>query len=253
MTLRLNGSTSGYTEIDAPAVAGSNTIVLPSGNGSANQFLKNGSTAGTLGWSSMVEDGSGRIGVGTSSPSYRIDLASSDTTAGLGYGMRLRENATAGAVAIQFTDSGATAERGYIAVDSSNNLKIATGSTEGLRLDSSGNLRFNSGYGSVATAYGCRAWVVHTNTGAITASGNVSSVTKVSTGNWTINFTNALSDNKYATVGCNDGLLGGYNFVCQTGSNFGAGQRSTTACSVAVVSSNGAGTDTGVNHWAFFR
>jgi hypothetical protein len=29
MTLRLNGSTSGYVEIDAPAVAGSNTIVLP--------------------------------------------------------------------------------------------------------------------------------------------------------------------------------------------------------------------------------
>jgi microcystin-dependent protein len=30
MTLRLNGSTSGYTEIDAPAVAGNNTLVLPS-------------------------------------------------------------------------------------------------------------------------------------------------------------------------------------------------------------------------------
>lgn len=31
MTLRLNGSTSGYTEIDAPAVAGNNTLILPSG------------------------------------------------------------------------------------------------------------------------------------------------------------------------------------------------------------------------------
>ena len=47
MTLRLNGSTSGYTEIDAPAVAGSNTLVLPTGNGSADQALvTNGS--GTL-------------------------------------------------------------------------------------------------------------------------------------------------------------------------------------------------------------
>jgi hypothetical protein len=47
MTLRLNGSTSGYTEIDAPAVAGSNTLVLPSGNGTADQALvTNGS--GTL-------------------------------------------------------------------------------------------------------------------------------------------------------------------------------------------------------------
>ncbi len=44
MTLRLNGSTSGYTEIDAPAVAGSNTLVLPGGNGSAGQYLQtNGS------------------------------------------------------------------------------------------------------------------------------------------------------------------------------------------------------------------
>lgn len=39
MTLRLNGSTSGYTEIDAPAVAGSNTLVLPTGNGTVRQTL----------------------------------------------------------------------------------------------------------------------------------------------------------------------------------------------------------------------
>ena len=50
MTLRLNGSTSGYTEIDAPAVAGSNTLVLPTGNGSSQQVLAtNGS--GALSWS----------------------------------------------------------------------------------------------------------------------------------------------------------------------------------------------------------
>ena len=49
MSIRLNGSTSGYTEIDAPAVAGSNTLVLPTGNGSSGQFLQtNGS--GTLSW-----------------------------------------------------------------------------------------------------------------------------------------------------------------------------------------------------------
>jgi hypothetical protein len=49
MTLRLNGSTSGYTEIDAPAVAGSNTLVLPTGNGTADQVLAtNGS--GAMSW-----------------------------------------------------------------------------------------------------------------------------------------------------------------------------------------------------------
>ena len=38
-TLRLTGSTSGYTEVTAPAVAGSNTLVLPTGNGTADQAL----------------------------------------------------------------------------------------------------------------------------------------------------------------------------------------------------------------------
>jgi len=39
MSLRLNGSTSGYTEIDAPAAAGSNTLVLPTGNGTVRQTM----------------------------------------------------------------------------------------------------------------------------------------------------------------------------------------------------------------------
>lgn len=33
MTIRLNGSTSGYTEIDAPAVAGAGVLTLPTGTG----------------------------------------------------------------------------------------------------------------------------------------------------------------------------------------------------------------------------
>ena len=44
MTLKLNGSSSGYTAIDAPAAAGSNTLTLPADNGSNGEFLKtNGS------------------------------------------------------------------------------------------------------------------------------------------------------------------------------------------------------------------
>ena len=48
MPIRLNGSTSGYTELSAPAVAGNNSIALPTGNGSAYQILRNGATAGSL-------------------------------------------------------------------------------------------------------------------------------------------------------------------------------------------------------------
>lgn len=49
MTLRLNGTT-GYTEIDASATAGNNTLVLPGGNGSNRQVLI-GDGAGALSFS----------------------------------------------------------------------------------------------------------------------------------------------------------------------------------------------------------
>ena len=63
----------------------------------------------------------------------------------------------------------------------------------------SGNLSFNSGYGSSAVAYGCRAWVNFNGTGtpAIRGSGNVSSITDNGTGDYTVNFTTAMPDANY--------------------------------------------------------
>lgn len=77
--------------------------------------------------------------------------------------------------------------------------KLSTGAPS---WDSSGNLSFNSGYGSTATAYGCRAWVNFNGTGtvAIRASGNVSSITDNGTGDYTINFTTAMPDANYAVA-----------------------------------------------------
>ena len=49
MSIRLNGSTSGYAEIDSPAVGGNNTLILPGGNGNADQVL-GGNGSGTLSW-----------------------------------------------------------------------------------------------------------------------------------------------------------------------------------------------------------
>jgi hypothetical protein len=77
-----------------------------------------------------------------------------------------------------------------------------SGYTERMRIDSSGNLLFNSGYGSVATAYGCRAWVNFNGTGtvAIRDSGNVSSITDGGTGLYTVNFTTEMPDANYAVA-----------------------------------------------------
>ena len=55
MSLRLNGSTSGYVEIEAPATAGSNTLTLPDGNGSSGQYLQTNGSGG-LSWA-----GAGKI------------------------------------------------------------------------------------------------------------------------------------------------------------------------------------------------
>jgi hypothetical protein len=68
--------------------------------------------------------------------------------------------------------------------------------------DSSGNLSFNSGYGSTAVAYGCRAWVNFNGTGtvAIRASGNVSSITDLGTGIYRANFTNSMPDANYVPL-----------------------------------------------------
>jgi hypothetical protein len=69
---------------------------------------------------------------------------------------------------------------------------------------SAGLFAFNSGYGSAAVAYGCRAWVNFngTNTVAIRASGNVSSITDNGTGDYTVNFTNAMPDANYSVACC---------------------------------------------------
>ena len=51
MTIRLNGSTSGYTEIDAPAVGANNTVILPAANPATNGSLLLGATSGQLSFS----------------------------------------------------------------------------------------------------------------------------------------------------------------------------------------------------------
>lgn len=85
---------------------------------------------------------------------------------------------------------------------SSDAVAISYGGTEALRVDNSGNIQFDSGYGSVATVYGCRAWVNFNGSGtvAIRASGNVSSISDIGTGDYRVNFTALMSDANYATV-----------------------------------------------------
>jgi hypothetical protein len=93
-----------------------------------------------------------------------------------------------------------------------NTIDIATDGVQRAQIDATGNLKFNSGYGSAATAYGCRAWVNFNGTGtvAIRASGNVTSITDGGTGLYTINFTTALTDVNYSAISGAGGTSSGH-------------------------------------------
>lgn len=86
----------------------------------------------------------------------------------------------------------------------------------------------------------CRAWVNFNGTGtvAIRASFNVSSITDNGTGEYTVNFTNAMSDANYAITGTTstDGVT--YNgFLLAPGNS----DRNTNNCKVVSIAGTGAG------------
>jgi len=103
-------------------------------------------------------------------------------------------------------------------------VRLGVGNTGATTADvasftSAGLFSFNSGYGSAAVAYGCRAWVNFNGTGtvAIRASGNVSSITDDGVGLFRVNMTNAMSDSNYSFVATIGGAAG--NFLVRDNSD----------------------------------
>ena len=129
-------------------------------------------------------------------------------------------------------------------------IDFAEGGTACGQFDSSANFKFNSGYGSVATAYGCRAWVNFNGTGtvAIRASGNVSSITDNATGAYTINFTNAMPDANYSVGQATGDGTGAGKFI------FGfTATPTTTTYKILTTTFPGVDTDISYISVAFFR
>lgn len=120
-------------------------------------------------------------------------------------------------------------------------IAFSEGGVEVGRFDSSANFQFNSGYGSVATAYAARAWVNFNGTGtvAIRGSGNVSSITDNGTGDYTVNFTTAMPDTNYSS--CGFGNAGGANYQIFGGSQGGGYVANTGSlrCQFGFVSTTG--------------
>ena len=119
----------------------------------------------------------------------------------------------------------------------------ASSPTEQMRITSTGDLRFNSGYGSVATAYGVRAWVNFNgkNTVSIRNSGNVSSITDQGAGLYRINFTTAMVDANYSAVGSSGE---DDNNTTPNNHGFRLQRNSPLTGSVGIATTNEAGTPT---------
>ena len=102
----------------------------------------------------------------------------------------------------QLTDADLKTKQCGIRLESDGSFEHWKSGSQRLKIDSSGNLKFNSGYGSAATAYGCRALVNFNGTGAVAKreDGNISSVTDNATGDYTLSFSTALVDANYSVV-----------------------------------------------------
>lgn len=167
----------------------------------------------------MTLDASGQLGIAVTSPAAKLDV--------LG-------DIFARASTLRFKDSGNTTQYGAIYGDATsfhvnagvNNLIFYSAGSERARIDSSGNFHTKDGAGNVKPDYGCRAWVNFNGTGtvAIRASGNVSSITDNGTGDYTVNFSTAMSDTNYCLTGSSyqtgnsgiQGVTGGTNYSFTT-------------------------------------
>jgi hypothetical protein len=223
--LEVNGATSALLNISGGGArrgtfyADSTDCVFGSITSIPLEFL-------TGGVERMRIDSSGQVGIGTSSPTALLHVngtarANSMSLNGVSigdYGLynamvaRVSNGAGIGINSANSTDnayiyfgygtSSPNQQGAAIGRIGGDQLSFFTAATERGRFTSDGLFQFNSGYGSVATAYGCRAWVNFNGTGtvAIRASGNVSSITDNGTGQYTINFATAMPDANYSYV-----------------------------------------------------
>jgi hypothetical protein len=159
------------------ATTSSGLVTSADNSGSLQLATNNGTTAVTITTAQNV-------GIGTASPTSRLTIGTGSYAP-----------AASGTTGMYTVASG-------LEVLSDSHLFATRNGSVLMAVNSSGNLQFNSGYGSAATAYGCRAWVNFNGTGtvAIRASGNVSSLTDNGAGDYYVNLTTSMPDTNYSVV-----------------------------------------------------
>lgn len=104
-----------------------------------------------------------------------------------------------------------------------------------------------------APSYSARAWVNFNGTGtvAIRDSGNVSSITDNGTGKYTVNFTTAMEDANYATIGNTVGASGTNTARLSVFS--GISSQTTSSVIVTTVNTSNSAVDRDCNSVVIFR
>lgn len=180
---------------DNGAVSGTSGLKTTGGDDGVLAIQNNGTT-------NVAVTAAGLVGIGTTSPTQKLHVAGATSTY-----TRVSSTDVGSGAGTVYANNNSVWTMGAGAISGTNLFEIAdqtSGSLLRAAIDSSGNFRFNSGYGSAATAYGVRAWANFNGaTSTIRASGNISSVVDISTGNasYRLNFTNALPNANYATSG----------------------------------------------------
>ena len=160
--LTLNGATSGQITISPPAVAGTNTLTLPAATGTvaltANPTFTGTVTATTItspaatnltiqsaGTTAMTIDTSQNVGIGTSSPSAKLDVRDTNcivySKGTGGYGSFYAQGSGTNASYL-FMGNATNGEQARITVIDGGTIDFANTSsvTNRMRIDSSGNL-----------------------------------------------------------------------------------------------------------------
>jgi len=139
MALKLKGSTSGFVGLDAPAVAGNNTLILPDSAGSAGQILANDITAGVTTFTSVTVSRNGDLTVpGTISIGGTLTYEDVTNVDSVGV-ITARTNIILGDSLKHLGD-----ENTLISFPANDTITAETSGTEALRIDSSGNVNLGA-------------------------------------------------------------------------------------------------------------
>jgi hypothetical protein len=198
--LQFLSANNGYNHLFFGDAADANVgTFLYDHNDNSMQFITNASEK-------MRLTSAGNLGIGITNPGAKLVVIGSGNLVRFGDGTNTFD--------VRFSGPNNWAQQLDTSADQFN---IQRNSTNLVSITSGANLQFNSGYGSVATAYGVRAWARFNGLAAtINASGGVTSITRSGVGVYTINLSFTMPDANYAPLSGDYSYGGGWDDTLTT-------------------------------------